>query len=205
MSKETIKTRSGLQLTVETRGAAEAVEVSMKAPAGKRCLLHWGVRHDAKDQWRVPPQSHWPPGSSSAGPAAVQTPFAKQNGEAGVVIHLSPDYTFLDFALYFPDEGRWDNNDGRNYHIALTRPDANKSSVSPLDALHAQIKEGETAFERIFDVEAKWQLAAVVTKLRDRYRVSLLSNAPGNLFLHWGIARRSPDEWLLPPESMRGP
>jgi alpha-glucan,water dikinase len=220
MSKETIKTRSGLQLTVETRGAAEAVEVSMKAPVGKRCLLHWGVRHDAKDQWRVPPQSDWPPGSSSAGQAAVQTPFAKQNGEAGVVIHLSPDYTFLDFALFFPDEGRWDNNDGRNYHIALAHPDSGKPPLSPLDVLRAQIKEGENVFERTFDIDGQWQLAAIVSATRTgqggaetargdarptRYRISLLSNAPGNLMLHWGIARRSPNEWLQPPESMRGP
>jgi alpha-glucan,water dikinase len=205
MSKETIKTRSGLQLTVETSGAADAVEVSMKAPVGKRCLLHWGVRHDARDQWRLPPQSLWPPGSSSAGQAAVQTPFAKQNGEASVVIHLSPDYTFLDFVLFFPDEGRWDNNDGRNYQIALTRPDTGKSSSSVLDVLHTQIKEGENAFERTFDIDGQCQLAAVVAKLSDRYRISLLSNVPGNLVLHWGIARRSPHEWLLPPESMRGP
>jgi alpha-glucan,water dikinase len=205
MSKETIKTRSGLQLSVETRDAADAVEVSMKAPVGKRCLLHWGVRHDAKDQWRVPPKSLWPPGSSSAGPAAVQTPFARQNGDAGVVIHLSPDYTFLDFVLFFPDEGRWDNNDGKNYHITLARPDSPTLSVTPLDVLHTQIKEGENVFERTFDVEGQWQVAAVVTKLGDRYRISLLSNAPGNLILHWGIARRSPHEWLLPPESMRGP
>jgi alpha-glucan,water dikinase len=205
MSKETIKTRSGLQLTVETHGVPDAVEVSMKAPVGKRCLLHWGVRHDAKDQWRLPPQSDWPPGSSSAGQAAVQTPFAKQNGEAGVLIHLSPDYTFLDFVLFFPDEGRWDNNDGRNYHITLARPDSGKPSVSPLDVLHAQIKEGENFFERIFDIDGQSQLAAVIMKLDDHFRVSLLSNAPGNLMLHWGIARRSPHEWLLPPESMRGP
>src|SRR6266481_686908 len=203
MSKETIKTRSGLQLTVETRGAVDAVEVSMKTAAGKRCLLHWGVRQDAKDQWRLPPQSLWPPGSSSAGQAAVQTPFAKQNGEAGVVIHVSPDYTFLDFALFFPDEGRWDNNDGRNYHIALARPDSGKP-VSLLDVLHAQIKEGENAFERTFGIDGQSQLAAIVTKLGDCYRISLLSNAPGNLILHWGIARRSPHEWLLPPESMLG-
>jgi len=210
MSKETIKTRSGLQLTVETSGAADAVEVSMKAPVGKRCLLHWGVRHDAKDQWRLPPQSLWPPGSSSAGQAAVQTPFAKQNGEAGLVIHLSPDYTFLDFALFFPDEGRWDNNDGRNYHIALARPDSGRP-VSLLDVLHSHINEGENAFERTFDIDGQSQLAAVVTKLGvlpgagSTYRISLLSNAPGNLMLHWGIARRSPHEWLLPPESLRGP
>jgi alpha-glucan,water dikinase len=205
MSKETIKTRSGLQLTVETHGAANAVEVSMKAKVGKRCLLHWGVRHDAKDQWRVPPQSLWPPGSSSAGQAAVQTPFANQNGETGVVIHLSPDYTFLDFVLFFPDEGRWDNNDGRNYHITLAGPDSGKSSVSPLDVLHAQIKGSENIFERAFDIDGQWQLAAVITKLDDHFRVSLLSNAPGDLMLHWGIARRSPHEWLMPPESLRGP
>jgi alpha-glucan,water dikinase len=154
----------------------------------------------------VPPQSLWPPGSSSAGQAAVQTPFAKQNGEAGVVIHLSPDYTFLDFALFFPDEGRWDNNDGRNYHITLASPDSNKPSVSPLDVLHSQINEGENIFERTFDIDGQWQLAAVVTKLgTGSTRISLLSNAPGNLVLHWGIARRSPNEWLLPPDSMCGP
>jgi len=205
MRKETIKTRGGLQLTVETRGAADAVEVSMKAPVGKRCLLHWGVRHDAKDQWQSPPQSFWPPGSSSAGPTAVQTPFAKQNGGAGVVIHLDPSYTYLDFVLFFPDEGRWDNNDGRNYQIALARSDSDKPSASLSDVLRTQIKEGENVFERTFDVEGQWQLAAAVTKLAERYRISLLSNAPGNLVLHWGIARRSPQEWLSPPESMRGP
>lgn len=206
MSKETIKTRSGLQLLVETRDAADAVEVSLKVPAGRTCLLHWGVRHDARDEWRLPPQSLWPPGSSSAGQAAVQTPFAKQNGEAGVTIHLSPptNYGFLDFVLFFPDEGRWDNNDGRNYHITLTRAEADRPSVSPLDVLRGQIKEGKKIFERVFDVENQWQLAAVVTKLDGAYSVSLLSNVPGNLALHWGIARRSPHEWLLPPESMRG-
>ena len=205
MSKETIKTRSGLQLTIETHGAPDAVEVSVKAPTGKRCLLHWGVRHDAKDQWRLPPQSFWPKGRSSAGQAAVHTPFAKQNGEAGVVIRLDPAYTYLDFVLFFPDEGRWDNNDGRNYRIALARPGPDNPSISLLDVLHSQVKEGENIFERAFDVEGQWQLAAVVTKLADRYRLSLLGNIPGNLVLHWGIAMRSPHEWLLPPESLRGP
>ena len=32
-----------------------------------------------------------------------------------------------------------------------------------------------------------------------------MSDIPGNLLLHWGIARRSPHEWLLPPETMRSP
>src|SRR5262245_31522556 len=105
MSKETIKTRSGVQLSVETRSGGDGVEISVKAPFRKRCLMHWGVRRDAKDQWRLPPQSLWPPGSSSAGQAAVQTPFAKQNGEAGLVIHLNSTYTFLDFVLFFPEEG----------------------------------------------------------------------------------------------------
>jgi len=47
-------------------------------------------------------------------------------------------------------------------------------------------------------------LAVAVTRIEDRYRISFLSNINEPLILHWGIAQRSPTEWLLPSESMRG-
>jgi len=55
----------------------------------------------------------------------------------GVVIRLSAPspYAFLDFALFFPDEGRWDNNDGRNYQVVLVKP--RPPAIAPLKGLHA--------------------------------------------------------------------
>jgi alpha-glucan,water dikinase len=64
---------------------------------------------------------------------------------------------------------------------------------------------GEVVFERVFDVDGAGQLAAGVTKDGQNYRVQLVSDVPGPLTLHWGVARRSPNEWLLPPESWRPP
>ena len=201
---ETIATRSGFPVQVETCASGEEIAVSLQAPAGRRCLLHWGVGRPTDKQWRTPPPSLWPPGTQAAGQSALETPFSKQNAQAGLVIRLRPPaaYESLHFVLFFPDERRWDNNDGRDYQILLTQ--AQEPAASLPAALHAQMGAGEAAFERIFDVEGQWQLAAAVTKLKGRYQVCLVSDAPGRLFLHWGIARRSPHEWLLPPESLRG-
>jgi alpha-glucan,water dikinase len=55
---------------------------------------------------------------------AVQSPFIRSNGEARVRIPLGgmEIFSFLPFVLFFPDEGRWDNNRGRNYSISLRSP-----------------------------------------------------------------------------------
>ncbi len=76
---------------------------------------------------------------------------------------------------------------------------------SPLAALKTQCGEAEVLLERVFEVGNSGRLAAGLTKAGDRYRVLLLSDVPGPLVLHWGIARRSPYEWLQPPESLRPP
>ena len=201
---ETIATRSGLQLQVETSLEPNALVVVLRAPAGQSCLLHWGVRGANETKWRVPLPEFWPPGTRSQGQNAIQSPFVRQNGEARLRIRLSPPAKFasLDFALFFPEDRRWDNNNGRDYHIALEQ--SQSAGVSLTAALHGQIGEEEVLFEGVFDVEGQGQLAVATTELKDRYRVTLLSNVPGTLALHWGIARRSPHEWLLPPESMRG-
>jgi alpha-glucan,water dikinase len=207
-SQETIATQSGWPLSVETRATNGCLEVIFESAPPKPCVLHWGVRRATEKEWQIPPQSSWPAETQAAGKNAVQSPFPKPGAASPLVIRLAPqaDFVSLDFVLFFPGEKRWDNNRGRNYRIPLT--ESAPSAVSPLEALQAQIGGGEAAertFERAFEVNGRGQLAAMTTKRGDRYRVSLLSNLPGNLVLHWGIARRSPQEWLLPPESMRGP
>jgi alpha-glucan,water dikinase len=200
---ETIATRSGLRLQVEIAARGEAIEVSLQAPANRQCWLHWGVRRQSEPAWRMPPQSLWPPGTRVAGSSAVQTPFAIHNGQAALLIRLPPAaYQLLDFALFFPEDKRWDNNDGRNYQITLTPPEPQPATALP-ETLRRELGAGEVTFERLFELEGRWHLAAAVAKVEDRCRVGLLSDIPGALVLHWGIARRSPHEWLLPPESLR--
>ena len=202
---ETITTRSGLRLEVEVRLEGDHLEISLQAPASKACVLHWGVRGPAQREWQSPPPSLWPADTKSFDKKAVQTPFARHDEESSVAIQLSPptSFAFLDFVLFFPDEGRWDNNNGCNYQIALTPAAPPKPTV--LEVLRSQAGTEEVAFERVFEVEGQGDLAVVVTKAEGRYRLTMLSNMPGPLVLHWGIARRSPHEWLLPPESVRGP
>ncbi|HTL74617.1 MAG TPA: hypothetical protein VL863_15050, partial [bacterium] len=202
---EPITTQSGLPLQVETRVSPSEVEVVFKTATHKKCLLHWGVRQPAEKEWRLPPQSLWPAETRPVGKNAVQSPFVKQNGETGLVIHVSPpaNYASLDFVLYFPEENRWDNNQGRNYQIALTQPA--EGSTTMLGALRALAGEDEVTFERTFELGSLGQLAVTETKRGDRYHIFLLSDIPGNLALHWGIARHSPHEWLTPPASLRGP
>lgn len=204
-TKEAIATQSGLPLLVETSATGNQLEAVLKLATPKRCLLHWGVRRAAEQEWEIPPAACWPVETKAAGTHAVQSPFEKENGGRNLVVRLDrpADYASLDFVLYFPDENRWDNNHGRDYQIHLTPPV--QAVLSPLETLHAQTGGGEVVFERAFQIEGQGQLAVVVMKNGERCRVSLLSDIPGNLLLHWGIARHSPHEWLKPPAAMLGP
>lgn len=202
---ESIATRSGLKLWVETRSTEQQIELSLRAQTPKRCVLHWGVRTKNQSGWQVLPQSLWPEGTTVAGPGAMQTPFKKDNGESRVAIALRPpsDYAVLEFVLFFPDEGRWDNNSRRNYQIGIPAPV--KRGLSPMGALKAELDGAEVLMEQRFDLDEAGQLAVAVTKREALYRVLLFSDAPPPLLLHWGLARRSPHEWLQPPEALCPP
>lgn len=200
--EETIATQSGGPLRVETRTTTGRLEVVFKLPEPKRCLLHWGVRRAAEKEWEIPPQSCWPAGSSPAGKNALQSPFVKQEGGSNLVVPLDrpADFASLDFVLFYPDEKRWDNNQRRDYQILLSPAAA---APSLLETLRAQTGGSDVAFERTFPVTDRGQLAVLVTRSGDRCRVSFFSDISGDLVLHWGIARRSPHEWLLPPTVLR--
>ena len=86
--------------------------------------------------------------------------------------------------------------------IALRQTEESASPV--LATLRSLAGAGEMAFERVFEVENQKHLAAAVTETGENCRIALLSDVPGELTLHWGIAQHSPHEWLLPPNSMRG-
>src|SRR5262249_33688009 len=108
---EEIATSSGLALVVEKRFDAGRVELVLRAQTPKRCVLHWGIRGKGQSGWRSLPQPLWPEGTNAAGPDAMQTPFKATNGESRISITLKPDNPpeLIEFALFFPEEGRWDN------------------------------------------------------------------------------------------------
>src|SRR5208282_3030212 len=121
--KEKITVESGRELHVEKNISDDTVEVIILMEEKKGCLLHWGLRRNAHTPWQVPPQQMWPEGTRAYNHAALQTPFLIQNGHGLIVIKLSRsmDYSLLDFVLFFPEEGLWDNNRGRNYRILIPR------------------------------------------------------------------------------------
>jgi alpha-glucan,water dikinase len=72
-------------------------------------------------------------------------------------------------------------------------------------ALKNKLGSSEHPFTRTFDVPEFGRLVIAVAEKEDRYEVFGISDIAGPLVLHWGIAQRSPHEWLEPPESWRLP
>jgi alpha-glucan,water dikinase len=123
---------SGVVLFVEKHILDDMVEVALRMEGLEECLLHWGLRHHAHAPWQVPPRSVWPEDSRAFNHTAVQTAFLRQNDYGQIIIRLprSMDFRLIDFVLYFPEKGRWDNNHGRNYQIEI--PEPGKPDVSPI-------------------------------------------------------------------------
>ncbi|HYB21924.1 MAG TPA: PEP/pyruvate-binding domain-containing protein, partial [Thermodesulfobacteriota bacterium] len=120
---EKIMTRSGVELVVEREDRDNLPLVEFRLKTSKRCLLHWALASIPQGAWRIPPQSSWPEGSRVFGDGAVQTPFSRADGEGRIRILLKGirDVPLLAFVLFYPDEGRWDNNQGQNYSISLRK------------------------------------------------------------------------------------
>lgn len=146
--KEKITVQSGRDLLVEKNISDDTVEVIIRMEEKKGCLLHWGLRRNAHTPWQVPPEQTWPEGTRAYNHAALQTRFAIQDGHGLIVIKLSRsmDYSLLDFVLFFPEEGLWDNNRGRNYRIlipGLERPREASLGDPELDYLADEIIKNE--------------------------------------------------------------
>ena len=201
-TSHSIPTGSGLKLVVETAKSDKELAVTFRGTLSKPCLLHWGIRPENKKSWSVPPPGNWPPGTQKFGEAAVQTPFSKANGQSSVLIRLpaEAEQAALEFALFFPEEKRWDNNGGRNYEVPL-----GEAPPEPSVALRKDVKQEDVSFERTFDLGNGRKLAVLVYTADEHLHVRLAHNLAGQWLLHWGIAKRSPQEWLVPPENIRPP
>ena len=118
---EKIFAKRGMVLSIEKNTLDGSYEVSIRMIAGKKCILHWSLLRHARSAWQTPPKTLWPEGSRAFEQSAAETPFTEQDGYGQVIIRLDLPFEFslLEFVLFFPDEGIWDNNNNRNYSIKL--------------------------------------------------------------------------------------
>ncbi|MDZ7262085.1 MAG: alpha-amylase family glycosyl hydrolase, partial [candidate division KSB1 bacterium] len=81
--------------------------------------LHWGV-----NGWKQPIQAYWPPGSTPFDIASIESPLSGPDANKICTIKIGPftnpaqPVKKIDFVIHWND-GSWDNNFGRDYHITL--------------------------------------------------------------------------------------
>ncbi len=196
---EEINTKYGFKLLVEKREVDDQIEIIFRIKRKINCLLHWGLSNSKDAPWQIPPKSVWPEGSIYYGKAALKTPFLSQNGDSQIIIRLDKNinFSFIHFVFFSPDENRWDNNQGKNYHIRL--PGVENYKV-PAQVLREELKEKEVFYENTFDLGENGELAVAVIKEDSLYEVTFLTDISDPLILHWGLARISKNEWLLPSD-----
>jgi alpha-glucan,water dikinase len=127
--EEKILTNTGVHVTASVQELDDGVEVILSTD--KKCVLHWGVSSDPHGPWRVPPRGYWPEGSRAFDSSALQTPFDESTGRTIRLKLEKPVARWLNFVLFFPDEGRWDNNNGNNYRMEIPAPEIPASELSP--------------------------------------------------------------------------
>src|SRR5207249_3000408 len=103
----------------------------------------------------------WPEGTKPTGANAAQTPFLNREGASRIVFHLNPEFSGIEFALFYPGNGRWDNNGGKNYHIALAgkTEGPGQKRPSPKERLKSLIGQEQVCSQHVFDLNAAGQLA----------------------------------------------
>ncbi len=203
---EKIAAANGILLTIEALVKEDGlVEISFLMESPEPCLLHWGLCRNNQARWELPPPSIWPEGTQPYDPRAVQTPFAGLNGRSRITIGLDSTMGFssLDFVLFFPEERRWDNNQGRNYRVLL--PKLEEPAKIPPPVFTAELKKDQVVYEQSYNVEPDGRLNVAVCRDESRVHLFLTTDRPGPLLLHWGISAGSRREWGSPPMAMLPP
>ena len=202
-AKQTIRTSSGQELIAEILRGEHDAELSLSLPGQKHCVFHWGVCTETDRRWQVLPESALPAGTKAIANSAMQTVFAGGDRVRHIHIPLLGNVfpELIEFALFFPEENRWDSNQNRNYQIWLSN--SGDPSAKPAEYLKTHTPAGEPVYERVFALKNDRQLVVQVVLSEHRYLVRLASNMPGPLLLHWGVSNHSTQEWLLPSETWR--
>lgn len=215
-SIEQIKTENGFNIDIDALTAQSQLNIIIDIDYDKKVIFHWGLYKHSNPKWHVPPSNSWPKGSISYKNKAVQSPFISIDGHKRLEISLDnyKDYSFIPFALYFPDSNQWDNNNGQNYLINLTKWEKSRKSIpriskgsetskSPLDYFKNKLEKGEMLFSMQHHVESEGDVCTIVINNDNNLRLLIASDIKGHLQLHWGVINRFKSQWLPPDQSIR--
>jgi alpha-glucan,water dikinase len=202
MTKETIAAKSGLSLLIETQVTGDVIQVSIETKKQPGCLLHWGLRRHSTGPWQKPPKGVWPVGTEAFDKKAVRTPFPN-HGTPRIAISLkrSSGFSSIAFVLFFPEQGKWDNNHGNNYQIRLPKPETDYSQV--LQRLDEHVGDHAIQYKHVHTLQNRYHLGVLVTKGRHGYHVIFVTDMTEPLLLHWGVANHPGQEWVLPSSLFR--
>jgi alpha-glucan,water dikinase len=146
---ERIKLEHGGALLADTQIVGDIAEVSLALEGvNEPVTLHWGVGRGSR-RWQLQLGSEWPEATRPAEGGTLDTAFPDGAGPRRLTVKLHPSNgdTSLDFVLFFPASGRWDNNRGLDYRVpvpAAARRDRSGSADAVIEDLAGRIVERET-------------------------------------------------------------
>ena len=113
--REEIITDRNHKLCIEKEITDNKIDILIDLECDTKLILHWGLCRHSGGTWLLPPSGSWPAGSEIFGSNALQTPFFSSKGKEKIHLRLDRSLHFrsIMFSLFSPDEGRWDNHQGK--------------------------------------------------------------------------------------------
>ena len=198
-----LKSLSGVDLCVVQSSQRGVAEIRVAPCEPTEAVMHWGAIAGSAKGWRQPAPEAWPPGSEPFDRKAVRTPLAGHGENDPVVIRLDERKGFsgIEFVLHHPAVNTWDDNQGRNYHLDLPPSRFNRSTIQVARELAGP---NGSAGELLTPLADEGILAVVTARGKaGGARIALVTDRPGPLLLHWGIALDRHQRWSAPPASMQ--
>ncbi len=161
--------------TPTTPTTEQTITISVNTTENVR--LHWGVNN-----WSTPDNAYQPQNTTQAN-GAVQTTFGLSGNQR--VLQIGPfngsqNVSTVNFVLYYPDSDSWDNNNGQDYRIDITRPTSKEfeqtgktyrlyqnypNPFNPLTQITFELAESGFVRLAIFDVLGR-EVAELVNEVR---------------------------------------
>ncbi|MEO5356166.1 MAG: hypothetical protein H7844_02580 [Nitrospirae bacterium YQR-1] len=213
------RTEKGLFLTVAAVGRQgsesdsitiriEASPVNKKRPVPLPDVMHWGLTTHEKGKWNSPEADLWPEGSINVTGSAMQSPFKALHGDSGVVNELflkikkDTSYKMVEFVLYFSHNNSWDNNRGKNYRLKISdfieNESKDKNAAPDVLRQYPSMPAKPNGFS--FNLPPFGNLYASVENTQTHIVLSLSTDIPLPLILHWGVSGRGGNKWEIPQE-----
>lgn len=196
-----VKTESGVDLIVDVDEGENALTLRLFPLQPTDAVLHWGAVRAWEPRWYQPEREGWPAGSEPFGAHAVRTPLHGRNQQDPAVIRIDASERLLavELVLHHFHDDCWDDRRGRNYRVDLPRPAAERRLLEHARSLADQ----PGASELVEPVEDNARIAVVAARRGAGMVMAAVTDLPGEVLLHWGVARDRRRRWTAPPPPMQ--